>query len=114
MPVTSNLDAGLKYRYFRTGKLNFNDNVTTTDAAVAFASSDHFSSHSLLASLIYNFGARASAPAPVPAPVYSPPPQPAAPATQVCPDGTTILATDSCPVPPPPPPPAPPPSGERG
>jgi opacity protein-like surface antigen len=114
VPVTSNLDAGLKYRYFRTGKLNFKDDATLTDAGVAFASSDHFSSHSILASLIYNFGARAAAPAPVPAPVYAPPPPaPAAPATQVCPDGTTILATDSCPLPPPPPPP-PAPAPERG
>jgi hypothetical protein len=31
----------------------------------------------------------------------------------VCPDGTTILATDTCPAPPPPPPP-PPPAPERG
>jgi opacity protein-like surface antigen len=113
VPVTANLDAGVKYRYFRTGKLNFNEDATLTDAGVAFASSDHYSSHSLLASLIYNFGGHASAPPPVPAPAYSPPPPPAAPATQVCPDGTTILATDTCPVPPPPPPP-PAPTPERG
>jgi opacity protein-like surface antigen len=113
VPVTSNVDVGVKYRYFRTGKLNFKEDATLTDAGVAFASSDHVSSHSLLASLFYNFGARAEAPPPVPAPVYSPPPA-AAPATQVCPDGTTILATDTCAAPPPPPPPAPPPSGERG
>jgi len=59
-----------------------------------------------------------SAPAPAPAPVIAPPPPPppAPPATQTCPDGTVILATDACPVPPPPPPPPPPPaaSGERG
>ncbi len=113
VPVTSNVDVGVKYRYFRTGELNFNDDATLTDAGVAFASSDHFTSHSVLASLIYNFGGQASAPPPVPAPVYSPPPPPAAPATQVCPDGTTILATDACPVPPPPPPP-PAPAPERG
>jgi opacity protein-like surface antigen len=113
VPITANLDAGVKYRYFRTGKLKFNEDATLTDAGVAFASSDHFASHSILASLIYNFGAAAAAPAPVPAPVYSPPPPAPAPATQVCPDGTTILATDSCPLPPaPPPPPAPAP--ERG
>jgi opacity protein-like surface antigen len=113
VPVTSNLDLGVKYRYFRTGNLKFNEDATLTDAGVAFASSDHFSSHSLLASLIYNFGAPAPAPAPVPAAV-APPPPPPAPATQTCPDGSVILATDICPAPPPPPPPPPPPSGERG
>ncbi|MEA3059248.1 MAG: iron complex outerrane recepter protein, partial [Sphingomonadales bacterium] len=42
-----------------------------------------------------------------------PPPPPPAPATQTCPDGSVILATDTCPAPPPPPPP-PPPAPERG
>ena len=41
-----------------------------------------------------------------------PPPPPPAPATQTCPDGTVILATEACPAPPPPPPP--PPEPERG
>ncbi|MGZ2411961.1 iron complex outermembrane recepter protein [Sphingomonas sp. F9_3S_D5_B_2] len=41
-----------------------------------------------------------------------PPPPPAAPATQTCPDGSVILATDVCPAPPPPPPPVV--NGERG
>jgi opacity protein-like surface antigen len=113
MPVTSNLDLGVKYRYFRTGNLNFRDTAALTDAGVAFASSDHFSSHSILASLIYNFGGSAPAPAPIPA-AAPPPPPPPAPATQTCPDGSVILATDVCPAPPPPPPPPPPPSGERG
>jgi outer membrane receptor protein involved in Fe transport len=49
--------------------------------------------------------------APAAAYVAPPPPPPAeAPATQVCADGTTILATAACPAPPPPPPAAP----ERG
>jgi len=47
------------------------------------------------------------------APPAPPPPPPAAPATQTCPDGSVILATDACPAPPPPPPP-PPPAPERG
>jgi hypothetical protein len=57
-----------------------------------------------------------SPPAPPVAEVVAPPPPPppAAPATQTCPDGTVILATDACPVPPPPPPPPPATSGERG
>ena len=45
--------------------------------------------------------------------VAPPPPPPAPPATQTCPDGSVILATDSCPLPPPPPPP-PAPEPERG
>jgi outer membrane receptor protein involved in Fe transport len=48
-----------------------------------------------------------------PPPVVAPPPPPAAPATQTCPDGSVILATDACPAPPPPPPP-PAPEPERG
>jgi iron complex outermembrane receptor protein len=50
----------------------------------------------------------------VPPPVAAPPPPPPPPpATQTCPDGSVILATEACPVPPPPPPP-PPPAPERG
>jgi outer membrane immunogenic protein len=56
-------------------------------------------------------GARAVEVAPPPPP--PPPPPPAPPATQTCPDGTVILATEVCPAPPPPPPP-PPPAPERG
>jgi opacity protein-like surface antigen len=129
--ISPNIDLGLKYRYFRTGNLDFVDDtglafagngnaitvggtpVVQTTSAVAFADfSQKFSSHSLLASLVFNFGAPAAAPEPVLAP---PPPPPAAPATQTCPDGSVILATSSCPVPPPPPPPpAPTERGERG
>jgi iron complex outermembrane receptor protein len=43
----------------------------------------------------------------------APPLPPPPPATQTCPDGSVILATDVCPPPPPPPPP-PPSSGQRG
>jgi hypothetical protein len=55
-------------------------------------------------------GARVIDAAPPPPPPPAPP-APEAPATQTCPDGSVILATDACPVPPPPPPP---PVGERG
>ena len=96
-----NLDVGLKYRYFRTGKLNLapgsatfvstqqvavpnvpaapggpasgSTNVAFTRTAnVVGAFDDHFSSHSLLLSLAYNFGAAAAPPPPPP-----PPPPPA-------------------------------------
>jgi hypothetical protein len=79
--------------------------VFTTDSHAKFKSI------SLLASLVYNFGAvEPPPPPPLPPP---PPPPPPPPATQTCPDGSVILATDACPAPPPPPPPPPTP-GERG
>ena len=137
-PVSSNIDVGLKYRYFRTGHLDFDTDATsfagstrtvavpntgagatgstnvtfTRTAAITGVFDDHFESHSLLASLIFNFGAPAAVEAPPPPP--PPPPPPAAPATQTCPDGSVILATSVCPAPPPPPPPPPVERGERG
>ena len=45
------------------------------------------------------------------APVVVPPPPPPPAETKMCPDGTTVLATEACPAAPPPPPPA---AGERG
>ena len=96
MPISDNMDVGLKYRYFAAGTLK-NDVMGNP-----FDYRSSFQSHSLLASLIFNFGAAAP-----------PPPPPPPPATQTCPDGSVILATDACPVPPPPPPP-PPPEPERG
>ena len=103
--VSNNVDVGLKYRYFVAPKLDYN--IDFGDA------STKFKSHSLLASLIFNFGAPVVVPPPPPVEVAPPPPPP--PATQTCPDGSVILATDTCPAPPvevapPPPPPAP----ERG
>jgi opacity protein-like surface antigen len=117
--VSPNVDVGLKYRYFRTGRLNFDDAFVFTGVGEGgsggtafFESRDHYSSHSLLLSLIYNFN---SAIAPVPVEVAPPPPPPpAAPATQTCPDGSVILATSTCPLPPAPPPPPPVERGERG
>ncbi len=97
--ITPNLDLGLKYRYFNT---KFNIEESPAEEIIG-----HWRSHSLLASLTYNFGGVAAPPPP------PPPPPPPAPATQTCPDGSVILATDTCPVPPPPPPP-PPPAPERG
>jgi OmpA-OmpF porin, OOP family len=102
--LTDNIDVGLKYRYFTTKSFDLEDdadNVTTLHG--------RWQSHSLLASLIYNF----YTPAPPPPAPPPPPPPPPAPATQTCPDGTVILATEACPAPPPPPPP-PPPAPERG
>lgn len=133
--ITSNIDIGLKYRYFRTGSIHltpsnigFNGNnqrfvlprpdtgaLRNVDRVTAVVLNSDFDqrvqSHSLLASLIFNFGAP---PAPPPPPPPPPAPVPVAPATQTCPDGSVIPATSACPAPPPPPPPAPVERGERG
>ena len=116
--ISDNIDLGLKYRYFRTGRLHYDVSTVIDDGDggtfdVDLDARTHFSSHSLLASLIFNFGAPAAPPPPPPPP---PPPVEAAPpppATQTCPDGTVIMAAEACPAPPPPPPP-PPPAPERG
>ncbi len=129
-PVSNNIDVGLKYRYFSTGNLHFNDSATFAAGAgpcgpvgtpvacsggtTSFGVNDKFRSHSLLASLVYNFGGGAVEAAPPPPPPPPPPPVVEAPATQTCPDGSVILATSACPAPPPPPPPPPATSGERG
>jgi opacity protein-like surface antigen len=106
LPVNYNVDLGLKYRFFNS-KLDLRD----TNSGLAEERIDgRFRSHSVLASLIFNFG---TPPEPAVVPEAAPPPPPPPPATQTCPDGSVILATDACPVPPPPPPP-PPPAPERG
>lgn len=105
-PISERVDVGLKYRYFRTGNLNFDTTLlypeVYTGDTFGFGASGRISTHSLLGSLIFNLGAPAQ-------PVYVAPvvvPEaPLPPATQTCPDGSVILATDVCPVPPPPPPP---------
>jgi opacity protein-like surface antigen len=106
-PITDTLDAGLKYRFFSAGTLK------SDLFGVGFDGRSSFQSHSILASLIYNFAPPSPPPPAAPPPPSPPPPPPPPPATQTCPDGTVILATASCPVPPPPPPP-PPPAPERG
>ncbi len=128
--VSDNIDFGLKYRYFRTARLDLGDAETSviqgnfdllnlgtqsspvfverrTSVALDTQFNERFRSHSLLASLIFNFGGRAVAPPPPPSPPPAPVEVAPAPATQTCPDGSVVLATDTCPVPPPPPPPPP-------
>jgi opacity protein-like surface antigen len=116
-PVSDNIDVGLKYRYFRTGKLDFFADqalFSDVDSSVFNQGNQRFRSHSVLATLNFNFGG-SSPPAPIAEPMAAPieaaPPPP--PQTQTCPDGSVVLATDACPVPPPPPPP-PPAAPERG
>jgi opacity protein-like surface antigen len=112
--LSPNVDAGLKYRYLHTGSLQFDDSLTVNGTTYDTKSKGNYDSHSILASLVYNFNAPAT-PAPIPAaaPAPPPPPPPEASATQTCPDGSVILATSACPAPPPPPPP-PAAKGERG
>jgi opacity protein-like surface antigen len=112
--LTPNLDAGVKYEYFRTGKLNFDDAFAVNGTNFTTTAKGHYASNNVLASLVYNFNSRERA-APIPAAAPAPPPpRPEAPATQTCPDGSVILATSSCPAPPVPPPPPPAQRGERG
>ncbi|GAA4043499.1 hypothetical protein GCM10022281_25900 [Sphingomonas rosea] len=110
-PVATNVDFGLKYRFYNH---DIDDAVSFAPLTTVAGDADsRFRSHSLLASLTYNFGAAPPPPPPPPPAEPAPPPPPPPPATQTCPDGSVILATDVCPAPPPPPPP-PPPAPERG
>ena len=131
--LSQSVDIGLKYRYFRTGKIDLSDDASafsgnpnrtvtgaitpvtvdqTTNALVFTDFEQKFRSHSVLASLIFNFGRPAEV-------ILPPPPPPApievAPATQTCADGSVIMATEVCPAPAPYIPPAPPEAApERG
>ncbi|HEX8445134.1 MAG TPA: OmpA family protein [Sphingomonas sp.] len=71
-PVTDNVDIGLKYRFFNVDNLKY----TTSGGA---QTDGRFRSHSVLASLVFNFGEPAAPPPPVePAPQPAPlPPEPA-------------------------------------
>ena len=117
--ISPNVDLGLKYRYFQTARRHFSNGAVFTDAATGatststFAETGRFRSHSLLASLIFNFGG-VQAPPPMIEATAPPPPPPPPPATQTCADGSVIDAMAACPAPPPPPPPPPPSRGERG
>jgi opacity protein-like surface antigen len=93
-----NFELGLKYRYFSGPKLSYQAEYPGLTQEFDGA---RFRSHSLLASVIYNFGVEGPPPPPPPAPLAPPTPPPAA--TQTCQDGSVILVTDSCPPPPPPP-----------
>ena len=86
--LSSNIDLGLKYRYFQTGNIELAEDpvavagnpdrfivgdqqvtVDRTTNAVLFSDFEQkFRSHSLLASLIFNFGAGAPPPPPPPPP----------------------------------------------
>ena len=85
-PVTGPVTAGLKYRYLRTGRFDFGE---------------RFSSHSILASLVYNFGPPLPDP---PMPDLPPlgeepvlPPEGGNPTMEVCPSGHIRLENMPCP-----------------
>jgi opacity protein-like surface antigen len=55
MAISENIDLGLKYRYFRTKKLDFSDTLDFGAAGVVpFDARGRFESHSFLLSLVYN------------------------------------------------------------
>ena len=90
-PVTDSVDLGLKYRFFNVDNLKMTAlNGQQTDG--------RFRSHSLLASLVFNFGEPAAPPPPPPAPAPEPaplPPEPApAPAPAPIPAGPFIVFFD--------------------
>lgn len=113
--ISPHLDAGVKYQYLHTGKLNFADASALNGTGFTTTATGHYNSSNVLASLVYNFNSRQAARLRAAEPVEAAPPPASAPATQTCPDGSVALATSPCPAPPPPPPPPPPAErGERG
>ena len=105
MAVSDTFDVGLKYRYFHVSNVDYD----ADGPGGPFDIETKWRSHSLLLSLIFNLAPPAPPPPPPPPPLAPAAPPPA---TQTCPDGTVVLATETCPLPPPPPPPPSP--GERG
>src|SRR5690349_14151117 len=56
--LSPNIDAGVKYEYFRTGKLNFGDAFAVNGTNFTTTARGHFTSNNVLASLVYNFNSR--------------------------------------------------------
>ncbi len=85
-PLTDNVDVGLKYRFF------FNaDNIDLIANGESLQT--RWRSHSILGSLIYNFGEKAEpmAPPPPPPPAPEPAPPPPPPPAAVCSPGPYIV-----------------------
>lgn len=92
VPVSENVDLGVKYRYFVIDKLR----LVNSQSQIY---SDDFETHSVLATLTFNFGGRSQ---PEPEPAYTPPPavtpppppppaRPAQPAAIPCNKGPYIV-----------------------
>ncbi len=90
-PLSDSWDVGLKYRFFNAGKVNLVDNIGRDIET-------KMRSHSLLGSLIYNFGGEAEpmpvAPPPPPVVAPTPPPPPPPPPAAVCNTGPYIVFFD--------------------
>jgi len=90
-PLTDNIDIGLKYRFFNASGVDLVDSLGRDVET-------RFRSHSILGSLIYNFGRPVPPPPPVVAPpVVAPPPPPpvvAPPPPPVCTPGPYIVFFD--------------------
>lgn len=89
-PLTDNIDVGLKYRFFNADKVDLVNSRGVVQRT-------RFRSHSILGSLIYNFGEPAPPPVVVPEPTPAPPPEPMAPpppAAAVCTPGPYIVFFD--------------------
>src|SRR6185503_20956165 len=82
--VSSNIDVGLKYRFFNVPNLKFD---ASDEQGGPLTLDTRWRSHSIMASLIYNFAAPPPPPPPPPAP---PPPPPPPPAPQTPPDGAVV------------------------
>lgn len=54
--LSERVEAGIKYRYFRTARLDLDTDADLRTAAVRYTSNDRFRSHSVLLSLAYHFG----------------------------------------------------------
>ena len=59
--LTPNLDAGVKYQYLRTAKLNFDDAFAVNGVNYTSTARGNYASHNVLASLVYNFNGREAA-----------------------------------------------------
>lgn len=91
-PLSDSWDVGVKYRFFNANKVNMVDRLGRDVET-------RFRSHSIMGSLIYNFGGAPEpvvAPPPPPAPVYvaPPPPPPPPPPRAVCNTGPYIVFFD--------------------
>jgi OmpA-OmpF porin, OOP family len=85
-PLSGNWDVGLKYRFFNAPGVDLIDRVGRSVGT-------RYRSHSILGSLIYNFGEPAAPPPPPPvdAPPPPPPPPPEVPMAKTCTPGPYIV-----------------------
>jgi OmpA-OmpF porin, OOP family len=85
-PLTDRWDVGLKYRFFDASKVDLIDRLGGADRG-------RYRSHSLLGSLIYNFGEPAAPPPPPAVVADAPPPPPPPPVIEapVCTPGPYIV-----------------------